>query len=186
MWAAVAPGQPQRFTAGQLGPPGIANGPFRSHRPGTPRGTRRESTRDVRRVRFRLLSNMVLICSSCLTPVAARQGVPAGGGLVWVLVMAITFLHAADIHLDSPLRGLERYEHAPVERIRGATRRAFERMIELAVEQQVDFVLIAGDLYDGDWRDYNTGLHLVGSSAGCGTRTSRSSSSPATTTPPTR
>jgi DNA repair protein SbcD/Mre11 len=75
--------------------------------------------------------------------------------------MALSFLHAADIHLDSPLRGLERYEHAPVERIRGATRRAFERMIDLALERRVDFVLIAGDLYDGDWRDFNTGLYLV-------------------------
>lgn len=76
--------------------------------------------------------------------------------------MPISFLHAADIHLDSPLRGLERYEHAPVDRIRGATRRAFERMIHLAVSSRVDFVLISGDLYDGDWRDYNTGLYLVG------------------------
>ena len=75
--------------------------------------------------------------------------------------MAITFIHAADIHLDSPLRGLERYENAPVERIRGATRRAFTRLIDLAIEKSVDFVLIAGDLYDGDWRDYNTGLFLV-------------------------
>jgi DNA repair exonuclease SbcCD nuclease subunit len=76
--------------------------------------------------------------------------------------MAISFLHVADIHLDSPLRGLERYEHAPVDRIRGATRRAFERMIDLAIDRRVDFVLVAGDLYDGDWRDYNTGLHLAG------------------------
>jgi DNA repair exonuclease SbcCD nuclease subunit len=75
--------------------------------------------------------------------------------------MAISFLHAADIHLDSPLRGLERYEHAPVDRIRGATRRAFEGLIRLAVDRRVDFVLIAGDHYDGDWRDYNTGLYLV-------------------------
>src|SRR5215467_5830238 len=75
--------------------------------------------------------------------------------------MSISFLHAADIHLDSPLKGLERYEHAPAERIRGATRRAFERLIELALERRVDFVLIAGDLYDGDWRDFNTGLYLV-------------------------
>jgi exonuclease SbcD len=75
--------------------------------------------------------------------------------------MPITFLHAADIHLDSPLKGLQRYERAPVDRIRGATRRAFERMIRLAIDRRVDFVLIAGDLYDGDWRDYNTGLHLV-------------------------
>lgn len=70
------------------------------------------------------------------------------------------FLHAADIHLDSPLKGLERYEHAPVDRIRNATRRTFERLVELAVVERVDFVLLAGDLYDGDWRDYNTGLYL--------------------------
>ena len=74
--------------------------------------------------------------------------------------MAITFLHAADIHLDSPLKGLERYENAPVGRIRGATRRAFTRLIDLAIEKRVDFVLIAGDLYDGDWRDYSTVLYL--------------------------
>ena len=76
--------------------------------------------------------------------------------------MAISFLHAADIHLDSPLKGLERYENAPLERIRGATRRAFTRLIDLAIDKRVDFVLLAGDLYDGDWRDYNTGLFLVG------------------------
>ncbi len=70
------------------------------------------------------------------------------------------FLHAADIHLDSPLRGLDRYEGAPVEEIRGATRRAFDRLIELAIEEGVAFVLIAGDLYDGDWKDYNTGLYF--------------------------
>jgi DNA repair protein SbcD/Mre11 len=75
--------------------------------------------------------------------------------------MAISFIHAADIHLDSPLKGLERYENAPVERIRGATRLAFTRLINLAIDKAVDFVLISGDLYDGDWRDYNTGLYLV-------------------------
>jgi exonuclease SbcD len=75
--------------------------------------------------------------------------------------MPISFLHAADIHLDSPLKGLERYEGAPVDRIRGATRAAFSRLIDLAIEKRVDFVLIAGDLYDGDWRDYNTGLFLA-------------------------
>lgn len=71
------------------------------------------------------------------------------------------FLHTADIHLDSPLRGLESYEDAPVEQIRQATRRAFDNLIDLAVEEAVSFVLIVGDLYDGDWKDYNTGLFLV-------------------------
>lgn len=71
------------------------------------------------------------------------------------------FLHAADLHLDSPLVGLERYEGAPVERIRGATRQAIENLVGLALEEEVAFVLLVGDLYDGDWKDYNTGLFLA-------------------------
>jgi exonuclease SbcD len=71
------------------------------------------------------------------------------------------FLHAADIHLDSPLRGLEQYDGAPVEQIRGATRRALANLVELAIAERVAFVLFAGDLYDGDWKDYNTGLFFA-------------------------
>ncbi len=71
------------------------------------------------------------------------------------------FLHAADIHLDSPLRGLDRYDGAPVDEIRGATRRALENLVRVASEQQVAFVVIAGDVYDGDWPDFNTGLFFV-------------------------
>ena len=72
-----------------------------------------------------------------------------------------TFLHAADLHLDSPMHKLEAYEGAPVEELRNATRRAFENLVRLAVTEGVAFVVIAGDLYDGDWRDYNTGLHFT-------------------------
>jgi DNA repair exonuclease SbcCD nuclease subunit len=68
------------------------------------------------------------------------------------------FLHAADIHLDSPLVGLERYDSAPVDTIRGATRRAFENLVQTAIDERVAFVLLAGDLYDGDWKDWRTGL----------------------------
>jgi len=71
------------------------------------------------------------------------------------------FIHAADIHLDSPLRGLERYEGAPIQRIRDASRVALENLVSLAIQEKVAFVLIAGDLYDGDWREYRTGLHFV-------------------------
>ena len=71
------------------------------------------------------------------------------------------FLHTADIHLDSPLKGLEAHEGAPVEEVRGATRRAFDNCIELAIEEAVDFLLIVGDLYDVDWKDYNTGLFFA-------------------------
>ncbi|MDS4031946.1 MAG: DNA repair exonuclease [Candidatus Contendobacter sp.] len=71
------------------------------------------------------------------------------------------FLHAADLHLDSPLRGLDRYDGAPVDEARGATRRAFDHLIAAALDHQVDFVVIAGDLYDGDWPDHNTGLFFI-------------------------
>jgi len=71
------------------------------------------------------------------------------------------FIHTADIHLDSPLHKLDRYEGAPVDEFRQATRRAFENLVQLALSEKVAFVLIAGDLFDGDWKDYNTGLFFV-------------------------
>ena len=74
------------------------------------------------------------------------------------------FIHAADIHLDSPLTGLSAYQDAPAELLRTATRDAFENLVSLALEEQVDFMVIAGDLYDGNWRDFNTGIFFSGQS----------------------
>ncbi len=71
------------------------------------------------------------------------------------------FLHAADIHLDSPLHGLSRYEGLPVAEIRSATRAAFDNLVQFAIDEAVDFVVIAGDLFDGDWRDMGTGLYFA-------------------------
>jgi DNA repair exonuclease SbcCD nuclease subunit len=70
----------------------------------------------------------------------------------------LRFIHAADIHLDSPLTGLATRAGERATTLVGATRRAFEALIAFAIEQAVDFVIIAGDLYDGDWRDFATGL----------------------------
>ena len=70
------------------------------------------------------------------------------------------FIHAADVHLDSPLRGLSKYESAPTESLRNACRKAFENLVDLAIEEKVAFVLLAGDLYDGEWKDYSTGIFL--------------------------
>jgi DNA repair exonuclease SbcCD nuclease subunit len=68
------------------------------------------------------------------------------------------FVHAADLHIDSPLRGLEQYEGAPVDLIRGATRRALENVVSLCLDERAELLVLAGDLYDGDWKDYSTGL----------------------------
>lgn len=60
------------------------------------------------------------------------------------------FFHAADIHLDSPLRNLVLEEPAQVERIRRATRDAFRGLIDRALEEDVSLLLLVGDLFDKD------------------------------------
>lgn len=67
------------------------------------------------------------------------------------------FIHTADIHLDSPLAGLAAYKDAPSDLLRTVTRDAFVRLVDEAIDEAVDFMVIAGDLYDGGWKDYNTG-----------------------------
>ncbi|MEI7713702.1 MAG: DNA repair exonuclease [Rhodospirillales bacterium] len=71
------------------------------------------------------------------------------------------FIHAADIHLDSPLTGLQARDDLPSDIVRDSTRRAFSGMIDLALAEDVAFVVIAGDLYDGDWKHFLTGLFFA-------------------------
>ncbi len=70
-------------------------------------------------------------------------------------------VHAADLHLDSPMRGLERYPDAPAHRVRDATRRAFQNLRRLCLDEAADLLVLSGDLWDGDWRDYTTGLFFA-------------------------
>jgi len=59
------------------------------------------------------------------------------------------------------MRGLERYDGAPVEAMRSATRRALENLVELCLEEGAKLLLLAGDLFDGEWKDYSTGLFFA-------------------------
>ena len=72
------------------------------------------------------------------------------------------FLHVADLHLDSPLRGLEEDPEAPASRIREASRGALANLVEFTLAEAVPLVVIAGDLFDGDWRDWRTGHYFTG------------------------
>lgn len=68
------------------------------------------------------------------------------------------FIHCADVHLDTPLQGLARYPGAPVDEIRNATRRAFEKLLDAAISERVDFLIIAGDLYDTGLKSFESAL----------------------------
>ncbi len=71
------------------------------------------------------------------------------------------FVHAADLHLDSPLVGLDLKEDAPREIIREAPRRALDALVRLCLDEKADFLVLAGDIYDGDWKDYATGQFFI-------------------------
>lgn len=60
------------------------------------------------------------------------------------------FLHAADLHIDSPLGGLARKSQDLASRIEDASRRAFDNLISLAIDEECAFVVIAGDLFDAE------------------------------------
>ncbi|MDM5328383.1 DNA repair exonuclease [Neobacillus sp. CF12] len=64
----------------------------------------------------------------------------------------ISFIHAADLHLDSPMVGLKHLPANILSRVRESTFAALERLIAAAIEKNVDFVILAGDLYDGEDR----------------------------------
>lgn len=72
------------------------------------------------------------------------------------------FLHAADIHLDSALSGLRRAGAVPAHVTQHCTRRALANLIDLAIQSEVAFLIVAGDLYDADWKDFSTGLFFAG------------------------
>jgi exonuclease SbcD len=61
----------------------------------------------------------------------------------------VRFLHTADLHLDSPFQGLSYLPPAFFNRIQNSTFESLKNIVDIALEQEVDFVVIAGDLYDG-------------------------------------
>jgi DNA repair protein SbcD/Mre11 len=68
------------------------------------------------------------------------------------------FIHAADLHLGSPFDGLAIKDRVIAERFAAATRDAFSELVRRAIEEEAAFFIVAGDVYDGEWRDNSIGL----------------------------
>lgn len=75
--------------------------------------------------------------------------------------MRFTFIHAADLHIDSPLAGLRLKDEDVAQRFANAGRRAVQALIEETIASKAAFLIIAGDVFDGDWKDVTTGLFFV-------------------------
>ncbi|MGF6157712.1 exonuclease SbcD [Ensifer sp. KUDG1] len=74
--------------------------------------------------------------------------------------MPFRFVHTADLHLDSPLRSLALRNADLAEIVRGASRQALVKIVDLCIAEEADALLIAGDLYDGSQTSMNTALFL--------------------------
>lgn len=74
--------------------------------------------------------------------------------------MSVKFIHAADLHIDSPMRGLSAKDTKVAEKVRNATRGAFKALVDYALNREngISFIVIAGDVFDGDWDAVETGL----------------------------
>lgn len=71
-----------------------------------------------------------------------------------------TFVHCADLHLDSPFEGLQAVEPEIARVLRRATFRAFDNIIDLAIREGADFLIVAGDVYDGAHRSLNAQIRF--------------------------
>jgi exonuclease SbcD len=78
---------------------------------------------------------------------------------VWM--SRFTFVHAADLHLDTPFSGLSRVSEALASRLRDASLDAFDRLVQLCLDERAAFLLLAGDLYDGAERGLRAQLRVL-------------------------
>jgi hypothetical protein len=75
--------------------------------------------------------------------------------------MRFHFIHAADLHIDSPLESLGVKDPAVALRFQRANRTAVEALVRETIDGGAKFLVIAGDVFDGDWKDVSTGLFFA-------------------------
>lgn len=73
----------------------------------------------------------------------------------------LKFIHAADLHLGAPFRGLQEVSEKWANRLIDAIPEAFERMIQAALSNEVDFVVIAGDSFDLGRPSYDEYMRFI-------------------------
>ena len=72
----------------------------------------------------------------------------------------VTFLHTADLHIGAPMRGFSGLTDAWSRRLQRAIPEAYDRVVEAALSNKVDFVIIAGDMFDSSGASYGDYLHF--------------------------
>ncbi|WP_047986140.1 metallophosphoesterase family protein [Ornithinibacillus californiensis] len=77
-----------------------------------------------------------------------------------ILEKKISFIHAADLHLDSPFKGLSDVEETLFQEIRQSTFTALNNLVAAAIKRKVDFILLVGDLFDNEKQSLKAQISL--------------------------
>ena len=72
----------------------------------------------------------------------------------------LKFIHTADLHLGSTFHGHAQYDDKTAQLLSNATYRAFKKIIELCIHEDVDFLLISGDIYDSQDKNIKAQLNF--------------------------
>ena len=72
-----------------------------------------------------------------------------------------TFVHAADLHIGSPFKGVTAQSPAIAQALRDATVRSFQNIIDVCIESRAAFLVLAGDIYDGADRSIQSQLAFL-------------------------
>ncbi|MBO7701716.1 MAG: metallophosphoesterase, partial [Eggerthellaceae bacterium] len=72
----------------------------------------------------------------------------------------VRILHTADLHIGAPVRGFCDLSDAWAERLQRVVVEAYDRVIDAAIKNTVDFVVLAGDAFDTAHASYGDFLHF--------------------------
>lgn len=70
------------------------------------------------------------------------------------MARSVTFIHAADLHLGAPFRGLRAVSPVWADRLVKSIPDAYRKLIDETIREQVDFLIIAGDAFDASHPSY--------------------------------
>src|SRR5699024_4065471 len=72
----------------------------------------------------------------------------------------VSFIQAADLHLDSPFTGLAHVPKSIFSDIRESTFSTLDRLVQVAIKKSVNFVSLVGDLFDYDKQSLKAHIKL--------------------------
>lgn len=72
----------------------------------------------------------------------------------------VKFLHCADLHLDSPFASKQYLSPNILKDVENSAYESFKKIVDLALREEVDFMIIIGDLFDSENRTLKSEVFL--------------------------